>query len=167
MENRNERSSFLTFLTALIPGVGYMYLGLVKKGIQILMLFLLIEPVFHILGIGFLSAIVKIPIWFYTFFDTFTVAKKIDREEPVSDMDFIFNKYMKDGSQVALDREKLGKNFSLIIAIGLIAVGGIAILHNFSQGSPLFNLIRSFISTYFIPVLFVLGGIYLLFKNKA
>lgn len=167
MENRNGRSSFLTFLTALIPGVGYMYLGLVKKGIQILMLYLLIGPVFNIIGIGFLSAIVKIPIWFYTFFDTFTVANKIDKGEPVPDMDFIFNKYMKDGSQVALDREKLGKNLSLIIAIGLIAVGGIAILHNFSQGSPLFNLIRSYISIYFIPVLFVLGGIYLLFKNKA
>lgn len=167
MENRNGRSSFLTFLTALIPGVGYMYLGLVKKGIQILMLYLLIGPVFNIIGIGFLSAIVKIPIWFYTFFDTFTVANKIDKGEPVPDMDFIFNKYMKDGSQVALDREKLGKNLSLIIAIGLIAVGGIAILHNFSQGSELYGLIRSFISTYFIPVLFVLGGIYLLFKNKA
>jgi TM2 domain-containing membrane protein YozV len=167
MENRNGRSSFLTFLTALIPGVGYMYLGLVKKGIQILALYLLIEPVFSILGIGFLSAIVKIPIWFYTFFDTFTVANKIDRGEPVPDMDLIFNKYMKNGSQVVLDREKLGKNFSLIVAIGLIVVGGIAILHNFSIGSPLYGLIRSFVSTYFIPVLFVLGGIYLLFKNKA
>lgn len=166
MENRNTRNSFLTFLTALIPGVGYMYLGLVKKGIQMLMLFLLIEPVFHILGIGFLSAIVKIPLWFYTFFDTFAVANKIDKGEPVADMDFIFNKYMKDGSQVALDREKLGKNFSLIIAIGLIAVGGLAILHNLSFASPLYGLIRTYVSTYFIPVLFVLGGIFLLFKNK-
>jgi TM2 domain-containing membrane protein YozV len=167
MENRNVRSSFLTFLTALIPGVGYMYLGLVKKGIQMLILFLLIGPVFNILGIGFLSAIVKIPLWFYTFFDTFTTANKIDKGEPVPDMDFVFNKYMKDGSQVTLDREKLGKNFSLIIAIGLIAIGGIAILHNLSFGNPLYSLIRSFISTYFIPVLFVLGGIYLLFRNKA
>lgn len=167
MENRNGRSSFLTFLTAIIPGAGYMYLGLVKKGIQVLVLFLLISPVFDILGIGFLSLIVKIPFWFYTFFDTFTVANKIDRGEPVPDMDFIFNKYMKDGSQVTVDREKLGKNFSLIVAIGLIVVGSIAILHNFSEINPLFGLIRSFISTYFIPVLFVLGGIYLLFKNKA
>lgn len=167
MENKNVRSSFLTFLTALIPGVGYMYLGLVKKGIQVLVLYLLIGPVFRLLGIGFLTVIVGIPFWFYTFFDTFNVANKIDRGEPVPDMDFIFNKYMKDGSQVAIDREKLGKNFILIVAIGLIAVGGIAILHNFSQGSQLFGLIRSFISTYFIPVLFVLGGIYLLFRHKA
>lgn len=167
MENKSGRSSFLTFLTALIPGVGYMYLGLVKKGIQILMLFLLIEPIFNILGIGFLTFIVKIPFWFYTFFDTFSVANKIDRGEPVPDMDFIFNKYMKDGSQVAFDREKLGKNFSLIVAIGLIVVGAIAILHNLSVASPLYGLIRTYVSTYFIPVLFVLGGIYLLFRNKA
>lgn len=167
MENRNGRSSFLTFLTALIPGAGYMYLGLVKKGIQVLVLFLLIEPIFSILGIGFLTFIVRLPFWFYTFFDTFAVANKLDRGEPVQDMDFIFNKYMKDGSQAAIDREKLGKNFSVIVAIALIAVGVIAILHNYSQVNPLFGMIRSFISTYFIPVLFVLGGIYLLFKNKA
>lgn len=167
MENRNGRSSFLTFLTALIPGAGYMYLGLVKKGIQILVLYLLIDPVFSLLGIGFLTLIVRIPFWFYTFFDTFSVANKIDRGEPVPDMDFIFNKYMKDGSQVAFDREKLGKNFSLIVSIGLIVVGCIAILHNLAQGNPLFDLIRSFIGMYFIPVLFVLGGIYLLFKNRS
>lgn len=167
MENRNGRNSFLTFLTALVPGVGYMYLGLVKKGIQILMLFLLIKPIFHLLGIGFLTLVVEIPFWFYTFFDTFAVANKIDRGEPVADMDFIFNKYMKDGSQAAVDREKLGKNFNLILAIGLIVLGSIAILHNLSIRSPLYSLIRNFVSTYFIPVLFVLGGIYLLFKNKA
>lgn len=167
MENRNDRSSFLTFLFALLPGAGYMYLGLVKKGIQVLVLYLLIGPLFSMLGIGFLTFIVRLPFWLFTFFDTFAVANKIDRGEPVQDMDFIFSKYMKDSSQVAVDREKLGKNFSLIIAIGLIAVGCIAIVHNLSQVNPLFVLIRNFVSTYFIPVLFVLGGIYLLFRNKA
>lgn len=167
MENRNGRSGFLTFLTALIPGVGYMYLGLVRKGIQVLILFLLIDPVFHALGIDFLTFIVKVPFGFYTFFDTFATANKIDRGEPVPDMDFIFNKYMKDGSQVAFDREKLGKNFNLIVAITLIAIGGIAVLHNLYETSKLYGLISSFISAYFIPVLFVLGGIYILFRNKA
>lgn len=166
MENRNGRSGFLTFLTALIPGVGYMYLGLLKKGIQILILFLLIEPIFDLIGLGFLSFIIKIPFWFYTFFDTFSVANKIDRGEPVSDMDFIFKKYMKDGSQIEFDREKFGKNFNLILAIALIVIGTIAILHNFSINNPLYSMIKDFISTYFIPVLFVLAGIYLLFKNK-
>lgn len=167
MENRNGRNSLLTFFTALIPGVGYMYLGLVKKGIQFLALFLLMKPVLSMINLDFIYWIGIWPLWFYTFFDTFAVANKIDRGEPVPDMDFIFNKYMKDGSQVALDREKLGKNFNLIVAIGLIAIGGIAILHNLSFTSPLYGLIKTYISTYFIPVLFVLGGIFLLFRNKA
>jgi TM2 domain-containing membrane protein YozV len=165
MENKNTRSGFLTFLTALIPGVGYMYLGLLKKGIQFLALFLLIDPVFYLLGIGFLTSIVRIPLWFYTFFDTFSLANRIDRGEPVHDVDFIFNKYMGQGSEI-IDRSKIGKNFTLIIAVVLIGVGALAILHNLSQGSAIYGLITSYVSKYFIPVLFVLGGVFLLFKNK-
>lgn len=161
-----KRSSFLTFLTALIPGVGYMYLGLVKRGIQVLLAFLLIEPLFRILGIGFLSGIVRIPIWFYTFFDTFSVARMLDLEQPVHDTDFIFSKYVKDGEHPVVDKNKIGRNFTLIIALALILIGTFAILNNVFEGYPIYQLIRSYVSTLFIPVLLVLAGIYLLFRNR-
>lgn len=161
-----KRSGFLTFLTALIPGVGYMYLGLVKRGIQVLLIFLLVEPLFRLLGLSFLTWIVKIPIWFYTFFDTFSVARMLDMEKPVHDTDFIFTKYAKDGEYPAVDRDKIGKNLSLIIAIALILLGSFAILNNILVNNPIYEIIRSYISTLFIPVLLVLAGIYLLFKNR-
>jgi TM2 domain-containing membrane protein YozV len=161
-----KRSSFLTFLTALVPGVGYMYLGLVRRGLQVLIAFLLIEPVFRLLGIGFLGDILRIPIWFYTFFDTFSVARMIDMGETVHDSDFIFNKYVNEGSYPTVDRNKLSKNLSLIIALVLILLGTFAILNNVFQGYAVYQLIRSYISKLLIPVLLVLAGIYMLFKNR-
>ena len=161
-----KRSGFLTFLTALIPGVGYMYLGLVKKGIQVLLIYLLIGPLFKLLGINFLTGIVRIPIWFYTFFDTFSVARMLDMEQPVHDTDFIFSKYVKNGEYPVVDRNKIGKNFTLIIALALILLGTFAILNNIFEGYTIYQLIRSYISSLFIPVLLVLGGIYLLFRNR-
>lgn len=161
-----KRSSFLTFLTALIPGVGYMYLGLVKRGIQILLVFLLIEPLFRLLGIGFLIGIVRIPIWFYTFFDTFSIARMLDLGHPVHDTDFIFNRYVKDGEYPVVDRNKVGKNLIMIIGVALILLGSFAILNNLLQHNLLYQLIRSYVSKLFIPVLLVLAGIYMLFKNR-
>lgn len=161
-----KRSSFLTFLTALFPGVGYMYLGLVKKGIQVLLLFLLIGPVFRLLGVGFFSYIIGIPIWFYTFFDTFSVARLLDMGQSVPDTDFIFSKYTAEGEQKFIDSSKIGKGISLVIAIGLILLGSYAILHNIFRNNPLYILITGFVSSLFIPVLLVFAGLFLLFKNR-
>lgn len=161
-----KRSGFLTFLTALVPGVGYMYLGLVKKGIQVLLIYLLVGPLFKLLGINFLTWIVRIPIWFYTFFDTFSVARMLDLEQPVHDTDFIFSKYVKNGEYPVVDRNKVGKNLTIIIALALILLGTFAILNNIFEGYPIYQLIRSYVSTLFIPVLLVLAGIYLLFRNR-
>lgn len=161
-----KRSGFLTFLTALIPGVGYMYLGLIKKGIQVLLIFLLVGPFFRLLGLGFLAWIVQITIWFYTFFDTFSVARMLDMGQPIHDTDFIFSKYVKDGEYPVVDRNKIGKNLSLIIAITLILLGSFAILNNLLKNNQLYGIIKNYVSTLFIPVLLVLAGIYLLFKNR-
>lgn len=159
-----RRSSFLTFLAALVPGVGYMYLGLVRKGVQFLALFLLIKPVFRMLAIGYLADIIMVPLWFYTFFDTFNTARKIDRGEMVYDTDFIFKKYTQHN--VDITSCKLSKDIWIYAAWGLIIVGVLSIVNKLFGGYEIYGLIRSYISTYFIPVLFVIAGIFLLFKTK-
>lgn len=159
MERRNR---FLTFLTALIPGVGYMYLGLLKKGLQILVLFLLIKPVFSILDLNFLSSILQLSIWVYTFFDTFNTANKIDRGVVVEDSDFIFNKY----SEPRLERHMLNKRFGITVAWTLIIVGTIAVLNKIFVNNDIYALIKNYINTYFFPVILVLTGVYILVKGR-
>lgn len=160
-----KRNGFLTFLSALIPGVGYMYLGLVRKGIQVLLLFLLIRPIFDILGIGgFLAFLVNLSIWIYAFFDTFNTAAKLDRGENVEDTDFIFS-HKGEGYPVT-DRIKLNKSFILAAAWGLIIIGILAIVNKVFEYNELYTLIKGYLQRYFLPVTLVLAGIYLLFKNK-
>ncbi|KRQ87961.1 hypothetical protein ABG79_00126 [Caloramator mitchellensis] len=158
-----RRNSLLTFLSALIPGVGYMYLGLVRRGIQFLILFLLVEPVFDMVGLGFLSTIVKVPIWFYTFFDTFNLANKIDRGEIVHDSDLFGNGNFRINESIS---NLFSNKFLTLVGWGLILIGIIAVFNKMFYGYELYNLIRSYISTYFVPVLFIAIGAYLLLKNK-
>ena len=104
-----KRNSFLTFMSSLVPGLGYMYLGLMKKGIQAMVIFFMVEPLFRFIGLGGLVSIIKIPLWFYLFFDTFNIAHKLDRGEFISDSDFIFSKYHNFNKKENLNNETIDK----------------------------------------------------------
>ena len=158
----DRRNGFLKFLAACIPGVGYMYLGLVKLGVQTLALFLLIKPIFSLLSIEFLGDIILIPFWFFTFFDTFSLSNKMDRGEVINDSDFIFEKFNRGNIDTGNIRVDIWK----VVAWVLIILGAFAILNKAFAEFPLYGLIRSYVSSYFIPVLFVFAGIYLLLKRK-
>ena len=166
----NNRSKFLTFLSALVPGVGYMYLGLLRKGIEALLIYLLIKPIFYALGISFLSGILRFSIWIYTFFDTFNIASKMDKGQYVGDSDFIFGKVGKDNIDLGdLSGKKGGlinKNSWIIIGWLFIIAGIVAIINKTLIGNELYNLIRDLISVYFMPTVFIIAGVYLLYKNK-
>ena len=160
-----KRNNLLTFLAALVPGVGYMSLGLVKKGVQILVIFLLIGPVCKVLGLSFLGELIKIPLWFYTFFDTFNIASRMDRGEIVNDSDFIFKKYTEPGS-VSSAVKTDSKSLWMVLAWVLIGAGVLAIINQMFNGSEVYGMIKSYISMYFIPVLLVIAGLYMLLRNK-
>jgi hypothetical protein len=164
-----KRSSFLTFMSALIPGLGYMYLGLMKKGIQAMVIFFLIEPLFNFIGLGWLADIILIPLWFYLLFDTFNIAHKLDRGEFVSDSDFIFNQYHHLNKKENLNDDTI-KNIrdrgSLIIGSVLVIVGTLSIINKLFPNNAIYDFIKQSIGTYFVPVLFVFLGIYLLIKKK-
>ena len=67
-----RKSSFLTFCFAFIPGAGEMYLGMMRKGAFIMLLFWGILGLSGFLQMGFLCAILPI-IWFYSYFETFNL----------------------------------------------------------------------------------------------
>lgn len=163
-KHMEKRDGFLTFLTALIPGVGYMYLGLVKKGIQFLVLFLTVRLALSMLGMNFLSLIASLSIWIYTFFDTFNVASKLDRGEKVEDMDYVFDK--NSGTYTHSDGVKINRKFAMAVAWFFIAIGAITILNKVFELNELYILFKGYLSKYFLPVLLIFAGIYILFRNK-
>ena len=64
-----RKSKILTFLFALFPGAGQMYLGYMKRGVSLMTAFFLVFALMGFLGMSFLAFFLPV-IWFYAFFDT-------------------------------------------------------------------------------------------------
>ncbi|MBE6068605.1 MAG: hypothetical protein E7211_13055 [Clostridium lundense] len=160
-----RRSSFLTFVAALIPGVGYMYLGLMKKGLEALAIYLLIEPVFGVIGLG-LAGILKIIFWFYTFIDTFNLANRIDQGEIIMDSSFIMDKFVNNNGTMANNFQASSKKLWNVIGILFIIIGIMAILDKTLVGLDVYYYVKSVMNKFLVPIILVLFGVYILFKGN-
>ena len=161
-----RKSGFLTFIAALIPGVGYMYYGLVKKGAEALIIYLLISPVFNMLSMEWIGTMIKIPLWLYLFFDTFNVANKYRRGEELQDSGFI----IKDDTPISAETigsigSKLPANKWNLLAFLFIFIGIVAVLNQI-LGQNVFYVIRATIRNCVIPALLIVSGFYILIKSN-
>lgn len=157
-ENRNlnieqkQYNSFLAFVFSLVPGAGHMYLGFMKRGIQIMILFFGIIFITDLARPLDMLNILLVVIWFYSFFDCYHLKKKIDRGEYVEDEEIVksfnFNKYY--------------------IGIILLVLGGIALLDqifemlNIMINHQIMGMVRNSV----FPVLFIIAGLLILYKYK-
>ena len=86
----NNASPALTFLFSLLPGAGHMYLGLMRRGLEIITAFFasifIIGNALHLAEIGVPLSII---IFFYSLFDAQHLNKSIRRGEEVTDSNFI------------------------------------------------------------------------------
>ncbi|MCY6485450.1 hypothetical protein OW763_14040 [Clostridium aestuarii] len=175
----NRRSRFLTFVTACIPGIGYMYLGLMKKGIQACVIFFLLEDILSIIGLGGIGNLIQFILWFYLFFDTYNIAHRMDNGEIVMDSDFFFEKYMSNNSNAVNNSSEfdsmnfkkkqpiqLDKKNMTIIAYIIITLGVLGIVNKFFAGSYVYYQIKEGITQYFIPVMLIIGGLFMLRKKE-
>lgn len=160
-------SGFLAFVFSLIPGAGQMYLGLMKRGLQIMLLFSIPIFIATILYAEGWFVVFTVIIWFYSFFDCLNIRRAINEGEEVED------KLIYDANIIDLTDLK-GLNYKHL-GMGLIATGGLVILNNG------FREISRYISRYFpesydvirfirqssFPVILIIIGIYLLRKSKV
>lgn len=65
---KQRRGRFLTFLFALLPGAGHMFMGFMKTGISLMSAFFFIIFLASWLNIGPVLFILPV-LWFYSFFD--------------------------------------------------------------------------------------------------
>ena len=168
-----KKSSFLTFCFAMIPGAGQMYLGMIKRGVSIMLLFAAITAVTGFLNLPLFAMFLPV-LWFFAFFDTFNIKGMSYEEQVVYKDKFLFN----------LD-ELAGKDFMAIISKrhvligwGCVLFGVYMIFQNirhtienmlevfFPQIRYLFNAIPTFV----VALLIIILGIYLVTggrKRKA
>lgn len=153
-----RRSGFVTFLVSLFPGVGYMYFGMLRKGIETLSIFLLVPFILRAIWLDALVGVFCVPFWLYTFFDTYNIARKFDRGEIINDESW----FSKNGDSIKFNLDNVNHNAWKIGAWALIILGILSITGKIFDYFNIFYIVRS----YFIPILFVLVGIYILVASN-
>ncbi len=145
---KGHKGYFLAFLLSLIPGVGYLYLGLMRRGLQTMVVFY--GAIFLSLFLGFeeIIALVLPVIMFYTIFDTLQLLKKINEGDTVED-------------KLLFELTSLESRKSMIGG-GLIIIGLIALLNNLL---PHFFTLHGYFGRVVPAVLIIALGVYLLVRN--
>ncbi|SHH35723.1 hypothetical protein [Sporanaerobacter acetigenes] len=144
-EMKESNRKAITLALSIIPGAGHMYLGQQKKGLTIMGAFF-----FTIFFMGWLNLslfLFVLPlIWFYSFFDAFHCVEGNKPDEEVS---------------FALPKIKSQWVGWIFIGIGILIVVE-RILY------PLIPYeMRNYIQTTIVSLIFIIGGIRLLSKNKV
>ncbi|MEH7122543.1 hypothetical protein V7127_04755 [Bacillus sp. JJ1773] len=94
-ESRREegkKSKAIATLFSVFPGAGHLYLGLQRRGIQLMAAFLFSIYILDVLRLGIFLFLIPI-IWFYSFFDGLQKASKYE-DEPLEDtpiISYLFN----------------------------------------------------------------------------
>ncbi|SHH86786.1 hypothetical protein [Clostridium grantii] len=143
----------LSILMSVIPGVGHMYLGLMRKGMQLMTSFFIAWYFVNELRVTAFMVVIPI-IWAYSVFDAM---HKASSEEGLKDEDLFTN------------IPGLTKNMSKIIGYGLIAVAFIMIFQ--SVAIPIISRFfdyefGEYLRTVIIAIVFFVGGIILLRNTK-
>lgn len=143
---QNVRSAFLTFLLSLIPGVGYMYLGLMNRGLQTMIIFFGTIFLAEMTNIDPLVPLVLPVLIFYSVFDTLQLLRKM-QHQPVEDRPLI----------------DLGgrSNWQNYLGYGLVGLGLLALVNNFVPYLFNYDIMRRLVSPLFI---IAIGGL-ILYKN--
>lgn len=142
-----RKSRFWAFIFSMVPGVGYLYLGLMNRGLQTMLLFF--GSIFLVSFIGFeqIMALVAPVVIFYTIFDTQQMIKDINAGLPVED-------------EQLFEFKKLSITQSWI-GYALVAIGVLALLNNFMPYFPVWHAVRNM-----LPSLVIIGiGVGILNKN--
>jgi hypothetical protein len=156
-EDGKKSKAIATFLS-IFPGAGHLYLGLQRRGIQLMAAFLFSIYILDVLRLGIFLFLIPI-IWFYSFFDGM---QKVSRygNEPVEDIPII---------HYFLNHQKW-------VGIGLILLGFYYLLMNVIMpilAPMLKNIlnndiywIQSYLQTGVVCLVLIGGGIKLLSGSK-
>ena len=140
---------------SLIPGAGYMYLGLMQKGLEAMLLFFVSVTILGWIDLHAFIPMIAIPLWFYFFFDTFAMRGRLVQGEEVDDTGIL--------NLMA----RLGEYKFYYIGIGLIVIGVLALLANLSHDFSGWFKYGYYFKKYLPSVLLIAGGIFLLSRTRS
>lgn len=153
-----RRSKVIATLLAIFPGAGHMYLGLQKRGLQLMAAFLFSIYILDVLRLSLFLFFVPI-LWFYSFFDALQqVTRYSDGKEEMKDVPIV---------DWLVNQQKW-------IGVGLLLLGGFYLVDQFvlemlDRMFPERNMgywLRSYLQTFIVSALLIGGGLKLAFGKK-
>ena len=140
-----KKSRFWSFILSFIPGVGYMYLGLMSRGLQTMVVFFGSIFVTSFIGFNEIMALIVPVVIFYSIFDTQQLVKRINEGNPVED------RPLWDFKTIPFNQKWLG--------YVLIGVGFLAMLNNVP-------LLIPYWFKRMLPAVIIIGlGVAILYRN--
>lgn len=152
--------NFSFFIFSLIPGAAHMHLGLFRRGLQLMLLFFGFISIASYLGTDFLIPFVIVPTCFFSFFESYHLRKRIDQGEPLPDQDLFDLKLLSDSPLLKSRR---------LIGMIILIMGVLALLNTLNCNGLMYRLLGPYeyiIRQSLIPLLLIIGGIYLILKAK-
>lgn len=142
-----KKSRLWAFIFSVIPGVGYLYLGLMNRGLQAMVVFFGSIFVSGFIGFEEIMALVAPVVVFYSIFDTQQLVKEINAGIIPADKEFF------DFKRISFSHRWVG--------YGLIGLGMLALIRNVPFFFPFWNYLRGT-----VPPLVIIGvGVAILYKN--
>lgn len=151
-----KRSKILVTLLSAFPGAGHMYLGLQKRGLQLMVLFLGSIYILDILRLSLFLFLIPV-IWFYSFFDGLQQASRYGKE-PLVDRPLV----------EGIDNHRGLVGIALLL-LGLYYLGTQFIIPVLDTRFPEFQLdyrFRTYIQTIIVSLLFIGGGLKIALGNR-
>ena len=188
-----KKNRFLTFLFSIIPGVGHMYLGYMKRGVEFMTMFAVSAYLSFLFisfsrgnGIEFIGVIflIILPIiWFYQMFDSMHIISQMKRlqiEVPQDDGFFIpgFDNITNIDALKVFKNRKVAKTIAAILVIFgayilfVNITGSIGnILSNNYYYNPVYyqtyNSIMNYVPSVIISLVLIFAGIKLLLGKNS
>lgn len=158
----------IIFLCACIPGGGYMYHGMMKKGALLMALFTALLGAALTVGWKFLAFLLPV-IWFYCFFDTFHAMRlsvQQREEEDALCLQRVLDFLRDDPLKKLEDKRTVVGVLILLAALYTLIYGVLLPFFRWSEEFAIVRMILSVIPTAVVAVLLFFVGKHILQKGQ-
>ena len=147
--------SFAFFCFAVIPGAAQMYMNLFKRGFQMMFGFIASIVLFSYIGTESMIPLVIIPTWFFSFFDSYAVRRRLRKGEIVEDVTIF------DYKIIFVNKRIVGMIMLVLGMLGLVNAFEHSVIQNIFGGQLYWTMKRSI-----LPIALVVAGSLILTKSK-
>ena len=113
---QKKKSGAMTFLCSFLPGAAEMYMGFMKSGASLMVVFFLSIIIPAIMGASDVFMSLAFLIWFYGFFHARNLVHCDDEEFALLTDQYIWDEFL-DGKSIDFTSEKSRKLFSVILIL--------------------------------------------------